>query len=133
MTMKTNIFKAIYIYIYIFPMQCLKDKINEIYMDDNYSVLDSYYGTNCANATNIPCWIPQIKDHIVTQDGLNKCRTIMDLNCELGILYSGLEERGRTCTKPCQSWKYKLSSRKAKLKSTRVKEVCKQKVILPSK
>ena len=110
--------------LHFFHIQCLQKTMNEIYMDKNFSSLESYYGTNCVNATNIPCWIPHIKDQIDTQNQLNKCRTVMDLNCELMVLYSGLEVRRTTCTKPCQSWKYILNSRRTNLNKNRLKEVC---------
>ena len=100
--------------------------MNQVYMNKNNPLLESYYGSNCVNATNVPCWIPHIRDEIDAQNELNKCQTIMDLNCELMALYSGLDVGSKVCTKPCQSWKYVLNSRSAKLSKYRLQEVCGQ-------
>ena len=42
---------------------------------------------------------------------MTKCPTIMDQNCESMILYYGLEEASKKCTRPCQSTQYKLISK----------------------
>ena len=71
---------------------------------------ESYMGTHCLNATSIPCSIPQIKDIIDTgiQEGLEKCPTFWDYNCELIVLWHAKQTADKKCITPCQTSEYRL-------------------------
>ena len=75
-------------------------------------MLKTYHGTNCANATNLPCWVPQIKDMVKseTQRNLAICPTIMDYNCEKKVLWQSMVDAGYKCLskRPCERLSYKL-------------------------
>ena len=76
----------------------------------DYYILKTYEGTNCANATHIPCWVPQVKDIVEfeTQNNLDKCLTIMDYTCEKEVLWQSMVNAGYKCPKPCEKLLYKL-------------------------
>ena len=82
-------------------------------MDMDYYVLKTHQLTNCLNATNIPCWVPQMADIVEyeTQNNLDKCSTLMDYNCEKQVLFHSMVEMGYKCPKPCEKLHYKLIER----------------------
>ena len=80
-------------------------------MDKDFHALETYIGTNCANATNIPCCVPQIKDIVKTQHNLDRCPTVMDYNCERMVLYYGLPQALGKCRKPCENLQYSMIER----------------------
>ena len=87
-----------------------------MYLDEDFHTRKSYQFTNCVNATNIPCSVPQIKDIVdpETQNHLDICTYIMDYNCGKMILFHGLMAVGGVgqtqikCPKPCEKLHYKL-------------------------
>ena len=68
-------------------------------------------GNHCLNATNTPCWVPQVKDILDSrfQKNLDICPTIWDYYCELIILYKAGQMADSKCVKPCQTSQYKLT------------------------
>ena len=81
---------------------------------DNY-ILKTYKWSNCANATQIPCWVPQMKDLVAeeTQRDLDKCSTLFDYNCEKQVLWQSMVDAGYKCLnkRPCEMMHYKLTKR----------------------
>ena len=90
--------------------QCLQDEMTQTYMDEDFHALKTYESSNCVNATNIPCWVPQMKDIVDpnTQKNLDSCSYIMDYNCEKMVLFHGLVQAPAKCPKPCEKVHYKL-------------------------
>ena len=85
--------------------------MTKMFMDMDYHILKTYEKTNCLNATNIPCWVPQMKDIVEyeTQKNLEKCTTLMDYNCEKMVLYHSMIDIGLDkCPRPCDKLHYKL-------------------------
>ena len=84
-------------------------------MDTNHYFLKTYKGSNCANATQIPCWVPLMKDlvDVETQKDLEKCSTLFDYNCEKQVLYQSMIDAGLKCLKekPCEKMLYKVAER----------------------
>ena len=94
-------------------------------MDKDFHALETYESTNCANATNIPCWVPQIKDIVKNQHNLARCPTVMDYNCERMILYYGLTQAMAKCPKPCENLQYSVIERDGyKLRKEHMEQVC---------
>ena len=95
----------------ICSFQCLTDEMTRLYMSKEPYQLESYMGTHCLNATNVPCSIPQIKNVTVkgVQDSLQNCPTFWDYNCELIVLSHAMPMAGSKCMKPCQTSQYKLT------------------------
>ena len=85
--------------------------MTRLYMDKDLYQQSHYMGSYCFNATNTPCWVPQIKDIVdaSTQKSLKKCPTIWDYYCELIILHQAGEMAISECIKPCHTSQYKLS------------------------
>ena len=77
--------------------------------------MTTYHGTNCANATHVPCWVPQMKDmvELENQNNLEKCPTIMDYNCEKNVLWQSMVDAGFKCInkRPCENIQYKLNKK----------------------
>ena len=98
-----------------------------MYMDEDFHTRKSYQFTNCVNATNIPCSVPQIKDIVdpETQKHLDICASAMDYNCGKMILFHGLMDVGGVgqtqvkCPKPCEKLHYKLVQKDTPLKLPR--------------
>ena len=84
-------------------------------MDKDFYGLKTQEFTNCVNASNIPCWVPQIKDIVNSnaQKRLEPCSSVMDYNCENMILWFGLQRTFPKCHKPCDRLHYKLIEREA--------------------
>ena len=84
--------------------------MTQTFMEMDYHILKTYDGTNCVNATHIPCWVPQMKDIVEyeTQINLDKCPTLMDYNCERRVLFQSMIETGYKCLKQCEKLHYKL-------------------------
>ena len=85
--------------------------MTKTFMDMDYHILKTYETSNCLNATNIPCWVPQMKDIVEyeTQKNLETCITLMDYNCEKMVLwYSMIDTALNKCPRPCDRLHYKL-------------------------
>ena len=84
-------------------------------MDKDYYGLETYEFTNCVNASNVPCWVPQINDIINSnaQKWLETCSGVMDYNCENMVLWLGSQQAHSKCHKPCERMHYKLIEREA--------------------
>ena len=82
------------------------EEATRLYMDKK-----SYSVTQCLNATNTPCSIPQMKDviDIDVVKGLKACPTIGDFKCEKMVLAQALGMGYLKCTKPCQKWRYQMT------------------------
>ena len=95
-------------------LQCQTEVITRLYMDKELYQLESPMGNHCFNATNTPCWVPQVKDIIDAsiQKNLKMCPTIWDYYCELAVLYHAGQMAASECIKPCQTSQYRLSLHK---------------------
>ena len=84
-----------------------------MYMDGDHYILKTYEWSNCANATQIPCWVPQMNDIVdtETQKDLDKCSTLFDYNCEKQVLWQSMVDAGYKCLRkrPCEMMHYKLT------------------------
>ena len=84
--------------------------MTKMFMDMDHHILKTYETTNCLNATNIPCWVPQMKDIVEyeTQKNLEKCISLMDYNCEKMVLWHSMIGIGlNKCPRPCDKLHYK--------------------------
>ena len=92
-------------------LQCEMEAINRLYMGKELYQNPSILGTQCFNATNTPCWVPQVKDVLDAdiQKNLKMCPTIWDYYCELNVLYHAGQMSASECIKPCQTSQYRLS------------------------
>ena len=85
--------------------------MTKIYMSKKTNQIQSFMGTHCLNASSTPCWIPQAK-HVIdseVQDSLLMCPTFWDYNCELIVLYHGIQMAESKCAVPCRTTQYRLS------------------------
>ena len=99
--------------------------MTRLYMNVDAHHVKSFMGTHCLNATSTPCWIPQMK-HVIdsgVQGSLTKCPTFWDYNCELIVLYHGIQMAESKCTMPCQTSRYRLSVLAEQKTSTTMEEL----------
>lgn len=94
-----------------FNLQCLTEVMSRLYMEKDFYQLNHFMGSYCFNATNTPCWVPQIKDIVDAniQKNLKKCPTIWDYYCELIILHQAGQMATAECIKPCHSSQYRVT------------------------